>query len=80
MAIVPGVLALQAVAGQPASAAAAPAVTSVSPSSGIDSGGTYVTITGSGFTGATEVDFGVEVRPRYTVDSDTEITVTEPQR
>jgi IPT/TIG domain len=53
MAIVPGVLALQAVAGQAASAAAAPAVTSVSPSSGIDSGGTSVTISGSGFTGAT---------------------------
>jgi hypothetical protein len=46
MAIVPGLLALQAVAGQAASAAAAPVVTSVSPSSGIDMGGTSVTISG----------------------------------
>jgi hypothetical protein len=70
-------LALQAVAGQPASAAAAPSVTSVSPSSGIDSGYTNVTITGSGFTGATEVDFGTTSVP-FTVDSDTEITVSTP--
>ena len=70
-------LALQAVAGQPASAAAAPSVTSVSPSSGIDSGFTNVTITGSGFTGATEVDFGATSVP-FTVDSDTAITVRTP--
>ena len=78
MAIVPGVLALQAVAGQAAGAAAAPAVTSVSPSSGIDSGGTSVTISGSGFTGATAVTFGSKLANGYTVDSDTEITATSP--
>jgi IPT/TIG domain len=39
---------------------------------------TVVTITGSGFTGATEVDFGGEKAPRMTVDSDSEITATSP--
>ena len=36
----------------------APAVTSVVPSSGTANGGSLVTITGTGFTGATAVDFG----------------------
>jgi hypothetical protein len=35
-----------------------PLVTSVSPSTGPSAGGTKVTVTGSGFTGATAVDFG----------------------
>ena len=35
-----------------------PAITSVSPNSGPDTGGTSVTITGSGFSGATRVAFG----------------------
>ncbi len=37
---------------------AAPAVTAISPAAGPTGGGTSVTITGSGFTGATAVDFG----------------------
>ena len=35
-----------------------PTVTSINPTAGPIAGGTSVTITGSGFTGATEVDFG----------------------
>jgi hypothetical protein len=54
-----------------------PQVTAVSPASGAGSGGDSVTITGSGFTGATEVDFGA-ARAVMTVDSDTEITATSP--
>ena len=73
--IVPGLLALQAVVGQAASAATVPVVTSVSPDTGVDTGGTSVTITGSGFTGATAVMFGSSAET-YTVDSDTEITAT----
>jgi hypothetical protein len=69
-------LGLSAVAGQAARAAAAPTVTSVSPSRGIDRGGTLVTITGTGFTGATEVDFGSAGGEFFTVVSDTEITAT----
>jgi hypothetical protein len=43
-------------------------------------GGTSVTITGSGFTGATEVDFGGVRATTMTVDSDSEITATIPSR
>jgi hypothetical protein len=71
-------LALQAVNGQGASAAAGPSVTSLSPGSGIDAGGTVVTITGSDFTGASTVTFGPYYAD-FTVDSDTEITATAPE-
>jgi IPT/TIG domain len=54
-----------------------PQVTAVSPASGPGSGGESVTITGSGLTGATEVDFG-GVRAVMTADSDTQITATSP--
>jgi hypothetical protein len=56
-----------------------PVVTSVSPNSGPTSGGTPVTITGSGFTGATQVFFGTNPgQLQFTVVSDTEITLTSP--
>ena len=55
----------------------APQVTAISPASGSALGGDIVTITGSGFTSATAVDFG-SVSARMTVDSDTEITATSP--
>jgi IPT/TIG domain len=55
-----------------------PTVTSVSPSAGNTSGGTLVTITGSSFTGATSVTFGSKQALSFTVDSDTQITVTSP--
>ena len=38
----------------------APAVSAVSPASGPSTGGTSVTITGSGFTGASAINFGTE--------------------
>ena len=68
-----------------ARAAAVPVVTGVSPNTGAAVGSTPVTITGSGFTGATEVDFGpVPVygsipATSFTVVSDTEITATFSQ-
>ena len=38
-----------------------PAVTGLNPASGLEFGGTAVTVTGSGFTGATQVSFGTAV-------------------
>ncbi|WP_168187246.1 IPT/TIG domain-containing protein [Salinibacterium sp. UTAS2018] len=57
---------------------ATPAVTLVSPNAGPLEGGTEVTITGTGFTGATGVTFDGEDGTSFTVVSDTEITVTSP--
>lgn len=57
---------------------AAVQVTAISPASGSALGGDSVTITGSGFTGATAVDFGNASAPQETVDSDTQITATTP--
>ena len=57
-----------------------PSVTGVSPNSGSTAGGTVVTVTGAGFTGVTGVAFGTTSAPTYTVDSDTQITVTSPAR
>ena len=54
---------------------AAPVVSSLSPASGAE--GSSVTITGTGFTGATAVDFGGNAAT-YTVGSDTEIVATVP--
>ena len=56
----------------------APVVTGISPSSGNAAGGDSVTVTGSGFTGATDVGFGSANAATMTVDSDTQITVTSP--
>ena len=56
----------------------APAVTAVSPTSGPLAGGTTVTITGSGFTGATAVNFGSTPASSFTVNSDSQITATSP--
>ena len=62
----------------PVGAPAAPTVTNVSPTSGPASGGTSVTITGTGFTGATAVSFGGAVASSFTVNSPTQITATAP--
>lgn len=57
-----------------------PSVTSVSPNAAPMGGGTPITITGSRFTGATEVDFGdVQVlQDSFTVADDNTINVTAP--
>jgi IPT/TIG domain len=59
-------------------AASPPVVSSISPTSGPLPGGTAVTISGTGFTGATGVSFGPNPASSYTVDSDTQITAVSP--
>lgn len=54
----------------------APVITSFTPTGGPV--GTTVVITGSNFTGATQVTFNGTVAPGYTVNSATQITVTVP--
>jgi len=53
-----------------------PSITSFDPASG--SVGSSVTITGTGFTGATSVSFGATPSASFTVDSDTQITAVVP--
>ena len=60
------------------SASSDPIVGHIDPASGTASGGTTVTITGSGLTGATAVDFGNIPAMSFQVLSDTEITATSP--
>lgn len=57
---------------------AVPIVTSLSPNFGPVAGGTNVTITGSGFTGATSVEFGSRTASIISL-SDTSITATSPE-
>jgi hypothetical protein len=57
---------------------AAPTVTGVSPASGPTGGGGNVTLTGSGFAGATQVLFGNTPAASFTVNSDTSLTVPVP--
>ena len=58
-------------------APATPTVTSISPATGPATGGTTVTITGSGFTGASQVLFG-GVAATFTVEDDTGISAIAP--
>ena len=55
-----------------------PSISGLSPSSGVDSGGTSVTLTGVGFTGVSAVTVGGVAASSFTVDSDTQITLTTP--
>jgi PKD repeat protein len=55
-----------------------PVLTSISPASGSTAGGTSVTITGTGFTGATDVLFGATTGTSLTVLSDSTITIISP--
>ncbi|MBI2764948.1 MAG: IPT/TIG domain-containing protein [Chloroflexi bacterium] len=55
-----------------------PVVTSISPNSGSTAGGTEVTITGTGFTGATAVSFGGTPAASFTVVSNTSMTAVSP--
>ncbi len=61
-----------------AAAPAAPTVTGISPTSGPAAGGTSVTITGTGFTGATAVDFGTNLATGLNIVNDTTITADSP--
>jgi Fibronectin type III domain/IPT/TIG domain len=55
-----------------------PSVTGISPSAGPVSNDAPIEITGTGFTGATAVDFGSSPATSYTILSGTEITATPP--
>ncbi len=55
-----------------------PAVTSVTPAGGPASGGTVVTISGTGLTGATAVQFGGIEATSFKVESETSITAVTP--
>jgi hypothetical protein len=61
----------------PSSSPSSPTVTAISPSSGAEAGGDAITITGSGFTDVTQVNFG-DVSAKFTVVSYTEITAVSP--
>ena len=58
--------------------AAAPEIVNVTPSRGPTTGGTLVFISGSGFTGATQVLFGQTAAPSFVVNNDTSIQVQTP--
>jgi hypothetical protein len=55
-----------------------PAVTGISPSTVSGAGGTVVTIAGTGFSGATGVNFGTLPATSVVVNSSTQITATSP--
>ncbi|MFF3689572.1 IPT/TIG domain-containing protein [Streptomyces sp. NPDC002187] len=57
---------------------AAPVVSSISPNQGPPSGGTIVTLTGTGFTGTTTVKFGANAAPSFTVVTSTQISALSP--
>jgi subtilase family serine protease len=57
---------------------AAPTVSGVSPSAGPATGDTSVTITGTGFTASTTVDFGTTPATNVVVNTATQITATSP--
>lgn len=77
-----GLLATVGVPSSPASAGtttpAAATISRFSPTSGFDSGGTAVTITGARFTGATAVAFGTVAATRFAITSDTTIVALSP--
>ena len=55
-----------------------PGISSISPSSGMTTGGTSVVIAGHDFIGATAVKFGSTPATSFTVNSETQITATTP--
>ena len=55
-----------------------PSVTAVEPGRGPQAGGTRVTVTGTNFTGATEVKFGEANAISFEVESDTTISAVSP--
>lgn len=59
-------------------AASAPTISSLGTTTGTTAGGTSVTITGTNFTGATDIYFGKLSATSFTVNSATSITATSP--
>ncbi len=57
---------------------APPVISGLAPTSGLAAGGTSVVITGTGFTGATAVQFGATAAASFVVNSDTQITAVSP--
>ena len=57
---------------------AAPTVSAISPSAGLLSGGSAVTVTGTGFSAATGASFGSSPATAYTVASSTSLIATSP--
>ncbi|HVM98909.1 MAG TPA: IPT/TIG domain-containing protein [Caulobacteraceae bacterium] len=57
---------------------AAPVVTSIAPTTGPSGGGTIVTVTGTGFTGAIAVGFGSADAANIAVASDTQVIAVTP--
>ncbi len=74
----PGGISATAGIGNDFTYVSAPMVTSLSPVAGPVAGGTIVILTGTDFTGATGVLFGVTPATGFTVDSVTQITATAP--
>ena len=64
--------------GKGATTPAAPTVTGIAPASGAVAGGDTVTVTGTGFTGATSVSFGSVSTTNLIILSDTQLAVTSP--
>lgn len=62
----------------PGSGPPVPTCSTVTPNSGYTSGGESVVLAGTGFTDASEVDFGTTPAAGFTVDSDSQITATTP--
>jgi len=56
----------------------APVITNISPISGSTAGGDTFTVTGSNFTSVSSVRFDTTEAASFTIDSDTQITVTSP--
>jgi hypothetical protein len=56
----------------------APRLTGISTTSGPTSGGTSITVTGTGFTGVTAVSFGSTAAKSFTVSTSTSITAVSP--
>ncbi len=77
LAIAGTVLAVASTGSHSSPAVTLPAITGVSPDSGSTTGGTRVTVTGTGLAGATVVRFG-GVAGTITADSSTKITVISP--
>ena len=55
-----------------------PVISTVNPTSGSVAGGTSVTISGSGYTGASAVKFGSSPASSFVINSDTQITAVSP--